>query len=573
MDRNDFFKKVFNSNSERKGSTGNNFQVNEFAVSQRSAPPFSSGLDPYTGSWTEDQAIHLLKRLCYGAPREEVITFSNMSCQQAVDTLLNTINTAPGVPVKTYSTNTTDTPSNDPDWGVPVGKTWVDTPTSSGSVNAYRIESLKSWWMGNMITQPSSIEEKMILFWSTHFAVEFDTIGNGNLCYNYMKTLRQYALGNFKAMTKAITLDPGMLIYLNGYQNKKTAPDENYARELQELFTMGKGSGSQYTQADVIAAARVLTGYQVNFTTGTSYFTLSRHDTDPKQFSSFYNNTIINRTSAEAQLELDDLLAMIFSKDEVSKYICRRLYRYFVYDEITSDTETLVIEPLAATFRSSNYDIKPVLSQLFKSQHFFDALQYGDMIKSGVDFVVGMMRECKVKLPPATNPTLRHRHVGYLANALMPTIEQNIGDPPNVSGFPAYYQSPLFDRLWLSTDTFTKRQNLVNTLVNSSYSSGGFKTFIDPVDIAKRMSDPADPNQLILDFNTYFLRRPLSQNLRDAIKIDVLLTGQIADFQWTLAWNEYKNDPANLNNYSVVNARLKNLALYFLSKLEEYQLM
>ena len=574
MDRNDFFKTLLANHGRKKkpqltGTTGTVTGITEMVN------PFTTGLNPYTGAWTENETMHLLKRLCFGAPREQVLAFNSLSYTQAIDQLLNTLNTGAnmGEPIKTYSTDTISTPATDPDWAVPVGRTWVNASTNSGSVNYYRRESVRTWWFNTLINQPDSIEEKMILFWSTHFTIEFDIVNTGTLCYDYLKTLRQYALGNFKAFTKVITLNPAMLIYLNGYQNTKSAPDENYGRELQELFTLGKGIGSQYTESDVKAAARVLTGYQVNRTTVTSFFTPNRHDSNPKQFSAFYGDLIINRPVAQAQLEVDDLLNMIFANDEVAKNICRRLYRFFVYDDITADTETNIIIPLAETFRTNHYEIKPVLDQLFKSEHFFDVLQFGAMIKSSADFTVGMIRECKMRFPPKSNPQLLYRHLSFIGSTFMTSLEQTLGDPPNVSGYPAYYQTPLFDRIWINTDTFSKRQNLVNILVNSSYNNGGFKLYFNVVDFAKRMSNPSDPNQLVLDFNKYLLRRTLSQGLRDTIKTDILLTGQITDGYWTSAWIAYTSAPENLNNFSVVNGRLKTLAQYFLSKLEEYQLM
>jgi uncharacterized protein (DUF1800 family) len=574
MDRNDFFKTLLSPAGNKKVIQPIDDATTE-VENTTVVDPFVTGINPYTGVWTENEVMHLLKRLCFGAPREQVVLFNSFTYAQAVDQLLNTLNTTAniGEPIKVYSTEAVDTPANDPDWAVPVGKTWVNTPTNSGSVNYWRRESVRTWWFNTLINQPNSVEEKMILFWSTHFTIEFNTVDTGTLCHDYIKTLRQYALGNFKAFTKAITLNPAMLIYLNGYLSSKTAPDENYARELQELFTLGKGPASQYTQSDVLAAARVLTGYQVNRNTITSIFTPSRHDTNAKQFSSFYGNKVISRPIAQAPQELDDLLDMIFTNNEVAMYLCRRLYRFFVYDDITPDTEINVIAPMAATFQSNNYEIKPVLALLFKSEHFFEALQFGAMIKSGADFTVGMIRECKMRFPPKTNPQLLEKHLNYMGSYFMNSLEQNLGDPPNVSGFPAYYQTPLFDKLWLNTDTFSKRQNLVNSLVNSSYNNGGFKLYFDVVDFAKRMSNPSDPNQLVLDFNKYLLRRTISQNLRDTIKTDILLTGQVSDYYWTGAWNAYITAPENLTNFSVVNGRLKSLAQYFLSKLEEYQLM
>ncbi len=573
MDRKDFLNTLVPQSLKSKKEARKALDEND----QRLAPlSITSGLAPYAGAWSDNEVIHLLKRLCFGAPREDVEFFKTMTYVQAVDSLLNTVNTntALGAPVKVYTTNTVDTPANDPDWAVPVGGTWVNASTNSGTVNYYRRESLRSWWFSTLVNQPRSIEEKMILFWSTHVTIEFDIVDNARLCHQYLQLLRQYAMGNFKNFIKAITLNPAMLVYLNGYQNTKTAPDENYARELQELFTMGKGPDSLYTENDVKAAARVLTGYQVNGTTATSFFTASRHDVNPKIFSAFYNNTVINRPlAADGPLELDDLMTMLFNANEVALYICRRLYRYFVYGNISADVETNIIIPLANTFRTNNYNIKPVLDQLFKSEHFFDVLQFGAMIKSGVDFTAGLVRECKINLPPASNPQLRHRHLTYLTATFLAQQEQTLGDPPNVSGWAAYYQEPVFDKSWITTDTFTKRQALMNTLLNSGYSNGGFKMEFNAVDFAKRMPNPADPNALILDFNKFLLRRTLSQGLRDQIKTDILLTGQITDSYWTDAWNAYVNSPANLNNFTVVNNRLKTLAAYFMSKLEEYQLM
>lgn len=572
MDRKDFLKSMMPAAQKQRRAASGALNENTPGLAPLN---ITSGVAPYAGPWTDNEVIHLLKRLTFGAPREEVEYFKTLSFSQAVDELVNTVNTAAnmGEPVKVYSTNTTDTPANDPDWAVPVGASWINTHTNSGSVNFFRRESLKSWWFSTLINQPRSVEEKMILFWSTHFAIEFDTVDNARMGHQYLQLLRQYALGDFKAFTKAITLNPAMLIYLNGYQNTKTAPDENYARELQELFTMGKGPDSQYTEEDVRQAAKVLTGWQVSSTNLTSFFTASRHDITPKPFSAYYNNQVINRPlAADGPLELDDLMTMLFNKNEVAKYVCRRLYRYFLYGNISADVETNVITPLADTFRNSGYQIKPVLLQLFKSEHFFDVLQFGAMIKGGVDFTAGLARECRVKLPPLSNPQLRHRHLNYLASNFLPSIEQNIGDPPNVSGWPAYYQDPVYDKSWITTDTFSKRQSFINLLINSGFSSGGFRTEVNMVEFAKRMSNPADPNVLILDFNKYLLRRTLSQGLRDAIKTDILLTGQATDSYWTDAWVAYITAPANLNNFTVVNNRLKTLGLYFMSKLEEYQL-
>ena len=192
------------------------------------------------------------------------------------------------------------------------------------------------------------------MFLIDHFGNEASEVGNANWVFRQQELIRQYTLGNYKNLVRDITKDIAMLRYLNGYLNQASAPDENYARELMELFTLGKGPGSQYTENDVKEAAKVLTGWQVNATTYTTVFNSNRHSTANKTFSSFFNNTVITgRTGATAgDLELDDLLNMIFAQQEVAKYIVRKFYRWFVYYTIDSATETNVITPLADIFQN-----------------------------------------------------------------------------------------------------------------------------------------------------------------------------------------------------------------------------
>ena len=247
-------------------------------------------LNPYTGSWTENEVIHLLKRTMFGASKADVDYFKSKTLNQTISELLNPAATLPLPPVKEYSSASALT---QPDTLINAGQTWVNDPNNDGTIASLRRSSFKKWWMGVMINQDRSIREKMTLFWHNHFATETTDISYPNYVYFHHNLLRTNALGNFKKLTRAITLDPAMLAYLNGQLNTATAPDENYGRELQELFCCGKGPDSKYTEDDVKMAAKVLTGWRNNSTTFASYFTLSRHDTTNKQFSSFYNNTIV----------------------------------------------------------------------------------------------------------------------------------------------------------------------------------------------------------------------------------------------------------------------------------------
>ena len=269
-----------------------------------------SGINPYTGPWGTIEVIHLLKRTMFGAKKIDVDYFASLTVNQAVNELLNPTAPNPLPPVKEY---TTSTQPGTPDANIAQGSTWVNDINNDGTVQSQRRASYKKWWTGVMLNQDRSIREKMVFLWTDHFGNEANDVGNANWVYKQHATIRQDCLGNFKQLVRDLTVDIAMLRYLNGYLNTATAPDENYARELQELFTLGKGPGSQYTEQDVKEAAKVLTGWQVNGTTYQTVFNAARHSTVAKTFSSFYNNTVIaGRTGATAgDLELNDLISMI----------------------------------------------------------------------------------------------------------------------------------------------------------------------------------------------------------------------------------------------------------------------
>lgn len=558
----------------------------EFITARKAARPVTpkittspsrtlSGLSPYTGVWSQNEVIHLLKRTMFGAKKADVDFFKAMTMDQAVDYLLNVnvAQTQPSPPLKNYASSGD---AGDPDNTLPAGQTWVNTNTTDGSVNFSRVNSLKSWWMGQMIGQERNILEKLTLFWHNHFSTQTQAIEYSIWCYHNNTVLRKNALGNFKTFVREITLDTGMLRYQNGYLNTKTAPDENFGRELQELFTVGKGidnATQAYAEADVKAAARVLTGWQINGTTNTAVFTPSRHDTTNKQFSAFYGNTVITGRSGPTagDLELNDLLDMIFSVNNVSLHICRKLYRWFVYYEIDAATEANVIAPLAQIFRSNNYDIKPVLATLFKSEHFFDVLNQGCVIKSPVDMLVSLCREFGVVFPDVNTDYQGAYNTWLMTGYLAILLQQEIGDPPNVAGWPAYYQAPQFHELWINSDTFPKRNQISDQMLLNGFTYGGKNIRIDPTIFAKTLPNPSDPNALVSDSIAYLLRLPLTQASKDQLKKDIILGGQTNDFYWTNAWNAWMNNPNDTANANIVKTKLRDLYMY-LMKLAEYQL-
>jgi uncharacterized protein (DUF1800 family) len=537
------------------------------ATSQETVRTYS-GLAPYNGPWTANEVVHLLKRTLFGSKPEDIAYFSGMSMSQAVDEILNVPVVQPAPPVKNY--NNTNIPTTDPDYAIPMGQTWVTINTTDA--DGQRRNSFKAWWMGLMINQERNIREKMTLFWHNHFATESIDIGRAIWAYQNNVLCRQYALGNFKQMVRAMTLDVAMLRYLNGYLNVNTAPDENYARELQELFTLGKENNPNYTEDDVKTAARVLTGWKINGTTNTYFFNSNQHDRTNKQFSSFYNNTVITgRTGSTAgDLELDDLMNMIFAKStEVSRFIVKKLYRYFIYYKIDTATEANVINPLAQIFVNNNWEIKPVLEALFKSEHFYDVVNQGCFIKTPVDTVVSACREFGVQFPNAADYVNAYNMWSYIQN-FATLLQQNIGDPPDVAGWKAFYQEPQFHEIWINTDTLPRRNLFTDTMITTGYARGGQRIIIDPVAFTRKLSNPADPNVLINDALRILYRVDLLDASKAAIKKQILLSNQDQDFYWTNAWNAYISNPINAN-YQVVYVRLRDLYKYFMN-LAEYQL-
>jgi uncharacterized protein (DUF1800 family) len=528
----------------------------------------TSGINPYAGPWTENEIIHLLKRTMFGAKKADVDYFKTRTVSQAVDELLNPTAAQPSPPVKEY---TTSTQPGTPDGNIAQGTTWINDINSDGVVQSQRIGSYKKWWTGVLINQDRSIREKMLLFWINHFGNESFEVGFGNWIYNQHNLLRQNVLGNFKQMVDAITKDVSMLRYLNGYLNVASAPDENYGRELLELFTIGKGPGSQYTENDVKEAAKVLTGWQINGTTYTSVFNSARHSTVNKTFSVFFNNTVITgRTGTTAgQLELTDLVNMIFATQESAKFICRKLYRFFIYYAIDAATETNVIEPLATIFRNSNYDIKSVLSVLFKSEHFFDVLNQNCYIKSPADHIIGSLREMNVTFPPLTDWDTNYGMWNFFY-ANMVVTGQVLHDPPNVSGLPAYYQEPSYHEIWINSDSLPKRNQFTDVMVNNGFTRNGQRVIFNLVPYVQQFSNPGNPGDLIDDALKYVFRNQLSYETKKTIKIQILLSNQLYDYYWTNAWMAYLSSPTTAN-FNVVNNRLKQLFQYFFN-LSEYQL-
>ena len=526
----------------------------------------TSYLTQYSGPWTKTEAQHLLRRTTFGAKPADISTLTGMTMDAAVDYLFsNSPTAAPAPPLNNYNSGTYTDPT-----GIALGSTWVNAAYGDGTVNSKRVSSLKAWWMGLILNQNLSILEKMVFFWHNHFATELTTIGDARYGYIHHAMLRENALGNFKTLVKKVTVDIGMLRYLNGYVNTKTAPDENYGRELQELFTLGKYNTPNYSEDDVKEASKVLTGWRINSTTLTAYFDPARHHTSTKIFSPFYGNaTISYQSGANGANETDQLINMIVAKPQTANYICQKLYRYFVYYDIDSNVQANVIDPLATLLIASNYDIVPVLKKLLKSDHFFDMLSKGCFIRTPLDYFIGTFRIMGINIPTTLTVENTYRIwsslVSYAANNGL-----DLGEPPNVSGFAAFYQTPEYYELWINSNTYPKRLAFTDMMLGNGFTGGsGTSIKADVLAFTRQFANANDPDQLVDQFCTTLLGIDVSATQKIAYK-SILLSGQTSNYYWTNAWDAYILSPTTANA-NIVKPRLTSL-LTELTRLPEHQL-
>ncbi len=562
-----------------------------------------ASLAPYTGNWTRREAAHLLRRASFGASKAQLDAAVGAGLQTTLTSLF-TPTAAPAVPVH---------PVDGSQWVPEEGKIWTSRVIIGDQANAqtstaydisrgaqYYNVVTKAWWTRNMIHAPVSIHEKLTLFWSNHFATEMTTVLNGIFSFNLLAYLRANAFGSVKDMARRVTLDPAMLVYLNGNVNTKGSANENYGRELQELLTIGKGAEAgpgdytTYTEDDVRAAARVLTGWRelgardIVFTQGDRdlrdnppkaqpqfpdnpnlIFIASQHDTADKQFSPRYNNRVIKgRSGPNAGLdELNDMLDMIFEQEATALHIVTKLYRWFVCSATPHDVVRDILQPLANELYSNGYVVAPVLRKLLSSEHFFDQELRGSQLRSPADLVIGAMRTIPTWTPP-TDPAQRDRfYMGYAAT--LASLQMDLNDPSSVAGWEAYYQAPDYDKHWLSTATLPLRNAFTDALLFSNMSTGRRKV-LESLEFAQTLSDPSDSLKLIDEVNEIFFALPFSENVRMQLAEEVLMRGG-RYYEWTEIWMAFQNNPTNGANRDTVRVYLDRLFTYMF-RMAEFQL-
>ncbi len=526
-----------------------------------------ASLNAYSGTWGRKQVVHLLKRTMFGAKPSDIDYFLSKNLQNSVDELLTLGSTPPSQPLNYYEGFDLGGGQfmKDAD-NIAKGQTWVNATYGDGTTNFFRGESIKGWWIGNLLNQARSIEEKLIVFWSNHFVTELKAGGGATGAYRLIELFRTYAYSPLSTLMVEVSKNTQMCHYLNVYLNTKYSPDENYARELQELFGVGKGPDSKYTESDVKEAARVLTGLSIDWQAQTFLYRTDLHDSDNKQFSSFYGNkVIIGKSGTNGLQELTELVDMILETDECAKFIIRKIYRFFVNYDISTEIENDIITPLANIYRSNGYNLKPALDKLFKSEHFFDTNIISAYIKTPLDLMIGFCRESGVQQPPVS--PLENLYKFWIDIYNVAGIQnQFLGNPPNVAGWPAFYQSPLFYDTWINSDTYPKR---VNYPLYFLY--GGFNNSFDHIRFASAYPNISDPVLFVKDLCQSIYTMDVSQASQDAIRVQILQGGLSSTSYWTLAWNDYIADPNNSTKKSVVVNRLTQLLAYLIQS-PHYQL-
>lgn len=528
---------------------------------QRSSNASSISLSPYTGPWSFAQAAHLLRRTTFGPTMANINEAVGMGLNGTVSHL-TAEKAMPEPPI--YMEETVDPFAQK-------GETWINwaVPTNlSTQLNAPRRRSLLAWIYENMGIDGMSIQEKMTLFWQNHFAVQ--NIGRNEYAYQFLNLIRENALGDFRTLVEGITISPGMLIFLNGNQNTRFSPNENFARELLELFTIGRGPEAgpgdytNYTEVDVRELARALTGWAQfvadDGTYGSTYIE-NRHDKEPKKLSPRFDEIEIQDGGED---EYKQVIDIILQKKETARFLCRQLHIWFVGAEIDDEVEENVIEPMASILFDSNYNVKPALEALLKSEYFFDEKHLGCMVNHPLDFIYKMINSLEL---PLTEDRFEQLDLWKRLQNYATLLEMKPIGLPSVAGWKAFYQAPQFYDAWINSSSLLSRKSISDLFVNG-FNVNGVRYNLDLIAFIATLENTLDPNELIKDIAKVIFAQPLSDEQITYLK-DVLIPG-LPDFEWTVEYTEFLSLPDDEQLRTGVNNKLKALFKVMLTMPEFY---
>ena len=588
-----------------------NVDLKAILNSRKARKEVTAGLEPYTGEFGPAQKKHLLNRTMVGMAKRHMDDLEGLTLGEAINLIFTPEEL--GEPVNNYFIEMDAAAykeryeSDD----VGPGEPFIDRPykrlrpTFEEQFGGERHNAILTWVNESIYNQKTSIHWKLFVFLHNLTPTKAFDLGGHKFIFNYIKLIFNGVLGDYKEFIYKLTIDPSMLNYLNLQLSQKDTPDENYAREVQELFTVGKRPFSKFTEEDVRSVARALVGWRFDYdkmiyTEGHEPaidFNDWNHDQGDKQFSSFYNNHIIKgKTGQNGREELQEVIDMIFETSESCIYPCRRLYQFFVYPEVSQEVESTIIKEMAEVMRENNFSLIEPLKLLLKSGHFFDSSNFNSIIKSPLEFTFGLYKEFDLfngelrtwvqednreyyysdgdrpDLFPEKLVNERSRSYFFFSDLYWSLSSQGLRlfEPPSVSGWPAYYQEPVYDLFWVNSVTVKKRKQ-------TSEGAARWGVWLrDGVHIRFNLKDYLDsftlPNNLevlLSEMQDRFLGAPIPERAKNRIKSSVL--GDKNDHYWTDLVDAYLNNPTS-DNRNQLNWRLEQL-LYQFFELAEIHLM
>lgn len=388
------------------------------------------GLKPLAGgAWDYEKARHLLFRAGFGGPPDEVARLHKMGLFAAVDYMVDYhlqpepagwFDAFPHLRTARYEKHLNASQR-------------AELDQSRVTFRQDQHHRMRRAWLQRMVETERPLQEKLTLFWHGHFACSFLAGEDSYAMWQQNELFRRRASGNFGALLNGIAHDPAMIRYLDNHENFKGSGNENLGREILELFSMGEGRG--YTEKDLAEAARALTGYNFEYHNGQFKFIASRHDNAEK--------TIFGK---KGNFGGDELVDLILQQPSTSRYISAKLFRFFAHEDPSDET----IEKMAAVLRDANYELQPMLRNLFQSEEFYGEKSMGNHIKSPVELMIGAIR------------TLKLTKVDYNSiDSATTNLGQRLFEPPNVAGWEG-------GRAWVDASSLLQRYNLVSKLIASA---------------------------------------------------------------------------------------------------------
>ncbi len=414
--------------------------------------------------WNAQRVKHLYRRMAFGATYEQIEAGLLINPSDLVDQLIDNALNAP-----------LPTP--------PVWNDWTRFPIDDYGDNGLDFQDaayqhLVEWiyqWLADM--RNVGFREKLSFFWSNHFVTQFFTYECSAYLYQYHKLLQEYALGNFRNFAHYVGITPAMLLYLNGNESVAGAPNENYARELMELFTMGQNNG--YTEQDISEMARALTGWQASIDTcGDAYLEDDLFDNTDKTIFGQTGNWRNDPNPEHAE----NVVNLIFTHrgDQVADYICGKLYRFFV----AAEPSATIVEEMATTFKNNNFEIAPVLRQLFKSEHFFDEANIGHHIKSPIEMFISNQHTLYMNVDAQTLEA-----TSYFSTVL----GQEVFSPVNVAGWPGH-------RSWINENSLARRWELSTYPFYNTFDASSASWVALAKNLTNNSNDPLVITTALIDY-------------------------------------------------------------------------